>query len=280
MNGVIAVASGKGGTGKTTIAVNLAASWPGSITLLDCDVEDPNAHLFLCPEWENRKRFAVPVPVFDFELCDGCGLCRDACRFNALAIIDHRPLLFPELCHSCGVCKLVCPRAAVTEVPREIGTLEWGRSNSVYLIQGCLDIGEAKSPPLIKAVRKAAGGGPMIIDAPPGTSCPVVASIQGVDYLLLVGEPTPFGIHDLSLAIELAGILGLPYGVVVNRSGPGDAKLAALCKERRAPVLAWFPYDLDAARAYSRGQLPIEALPEYRQRMESLWRVLEGGVPA
>lgn len=274
MSAVVAVASGKGGTGKTTVAVNLAAvAGPGgvSLTLLDCDVEEPNVALFLRPRWARQQRVCVPQPTFDRVRCDGCGRCREACRFNAIVVLPDGPVAFPELCHSCGACVRACPAGAIAEEAREIGVQRTGRWRSVTVADGVLDVGQPRSAPLIDAVRAQAGRADLvIIDAPPGTSCPVVAAVRRADYLLLVAEPTPFGVHDLRLTLRMAEQLGVRTGVVVNRAGIGDAAVYDLCRAEGIDILAEIPFDRRLAECCSTGGLIVEAFPEYRQTFSAL----------
>ncbi len=268
----IAVASGKGGTGKTTVAVNLAVAVGEGVCLLDCDVEEPNAHIFIRPEWEKKNTVAVAFPQVDENLCTACDECRKSCRFNAIIVMGKKPLFFPELCHSCGACLLACPENAITETRREIGELETGRRDELFFAHGRIDIGEAKSPPLINAVRQCADTHPyVIIDAPPGTACPVVASVRGVDYCVLVAEPTPFGMHDVEIAAELIKSLGVRHGMVINRSDVGDDRARRFCEENGIKILVEIPFDREAAEAYSRGELLVERFPKYEKLFRKLW---------
>ncbi len=262
---IIAVASGKGGTGKTTLCVNLARVFESDVQLLDCDVEEPNAHLFLAGDAAEQAVVTMPIPEVDLALCDGCGECSKLCAYHAIASFGAEAVVFPEMCHGCGGCAKVCPRGAIREVPRRVGVIETIRSANVALTFGRLDVGVAMAPPLIRAVKaRRSNGLPAILDAPPGTSCPVIATIRGADVVVLVTEPTPFGLHDLTLAVELVRELGIPFGVVINRAGAGDDRVHAYCAENGVPVLLEIPDDRRIAEAYSRGALIVEALPEYR----------------
>jgi len=276
---IIAVASGKGGTGKTTVAVNLASVRGVGVALLDCDVEEPNAHLFLKGELCGKpETVSISVPEVDESLCDGCGECSRFCAYKALAVLAQRVLVFSEMCHGCGGCMRVCPKGAIREVPQRIGVVETVNSGRLTLIQGRLDVGVAMAPPLIRAVKaRIPKDGDAILDAPPGTSCPVVATLRETDYVVLVTEPTPFGLNDLKLAVAVVRELKVPFGVVVNRAGSGDGRVQEYCRDEWIPVLAEIPDDRRIAEAYSRGELAVEALPEYRQFFEELWTAVRSG---
>lgn len=274
---IIAVASGKGGTGKTTVSANLARAL-GEVTLLDCDVEEPNAHLFLkgAPAGEPEE-VSILVPQVDEARCDGCGECARFCEYKALAVLAKRVLVFAELCHGCGGCARVCPQGAIREVPKRVGVVESMRVNGVTLVQGRLDVGVAMAPPLIRAVKtKIPKTGDAILDAPPGTSCPVVATLRETDYVVLVTEPTPFGLHDLKLAVAVVRELDIPFGVVINRADSGDDRVILYCREAGIAVLAEIPEDRRIAEAYSRGELMVDALPEYRALFRKLYDTIRG----
>lgn len=263
----IAVASGKGGTGKTTVAANLAyvASRDGhTVAYLDCDVEEPNGALFLKPAITEREPVHVSIPAVEETQCTNCGLCGVLCQYSAIVPIKGKVLIFPELCHGCGGCWLVCGSGALSESRRSTGRLETGNANGIRFIQGILDIGQAMSPPVIRAVKAAApDAGLVVIDAPPGTSCPVIESVRDSDYVLLVTEPTPFGLNDLKLAVEMVRVLGLPFGVVINRAGTSASDTHAWCEHEQIPILVEIPDDRHVAEAYSRGEMVCEAIPEY-----------------
>lgn len=264
---VVAVASGKGGTGKTTVATNLAyvaASEGHAVSYLDCDVEEPNGHLFLRPRIRERTPVTVPVPVVDEHKCTACGKCKDICQYGAIAVLGKTAIAFENLCHGCGGCVLVCAEGAISEGAREVGVVEEGRAGAIRFVHGRLRVGEAMSPPLIRMVKKRLpDDGLAIIDAPPGTSCPVIQSIKGADFVLLVTEPTPFGLHDLRLAVETVRVLGPPFAVILNRADVGDHRVHDYCRDEGIDILLEIPDDRRVAEAYSRGLLATEAVPEY-----------------
>lgn len=267
----IAIASGKGGTGKTTVSVNLARTVGLPVQLLDCDVEEPNAHLFLAGDKVTEEIVTIPIPQVDEALCDGCGECSKFCEYSAIITLGKTPLIFPEMCHGCGGCTRVCPTKAISEVGRRIGVVETRRSENITLISGRLDVGVAMAPPLIRAVKKRLQKNlPAILDAPPGTSCPVIAAIRDTEMVLLVTEPTPFGLNDLSLAVDMVRELKIPFGVIVNRMGSGDDRVHRYCEKEDIVILLEILDDRKIAESYSRGILMVDALPEYRQLFESL----------
>ncbi len=269
---IICIASGKGGTGKTTVAVNLAMSLGGQVKLLDCDVEEPNAHLFLKPVIEARTVVHTFTPEIDFSKCTYCGKCGEICRFNALAVLKDYVLSFPELCHSCRGCLVVCPEKAISEGARVLGVIETGWAGRVAFVHGRLRIGEAMSPPLIRAVKEYIDREKVnIIDAPPGTSCPVIAALKGADVALLVTESTPFGLHDLKIAVEAVRALRMPLGVVLNRAGNGDDRVQSYLRQEEIPLLLEIPMDRKIAESYSRGEMVIDAMPEWKEQFERLY---------
>jgi MinD superfamily P-loop ATPase len=270
---IVSVASGKGGTGKTLVATSLALSIEqGQVQLLDCDVEEPNDHIFIKPVFTGRESVCIPVPEVDEEKCTHCGLCSDVCNYNAIAVTKKRVLVFPELCHGCGACGYLCPERAISEVGREVGVLEIGHSNGMQFAHGKLNVGEAMAPPVIRKLKEHIdGGAAAIVDVPPGTSCPVVESISGSDFCLLVTEPTPFGLNDLILAVEVVRKLDITCGVVLNRAGVGDATVEQYCRSERIPILLTIPLDIVIARNYSRGIPLVEGIPEWRERFVELY---------
>ncbi|OQY60365.1 MAG: (4Fe-4S)-binding protein [Desulfobacteraceae bacterium 4572_88] len=273
---IISIASGKGGTGKTTVATNLAISLGENVQLLDCDVEEPNAHLFMNPVFEKTEIVTTPVPQVDDKKCTLCGKCGEICQFKAILVISDSVMIFPELCHSCGGCMAVCPEDAITETGRELGIVQQGHSNGVAFAHGRSRVGEAMSPPLIKEVRALSDPEKrIIIDAPPGTSCPVIAAMKDTDFVLLVTEPTPFGLHDLKLAVGAVDVLNIPRGLVINRSDMGDDKVREYAKTVDLPILMEIPFDRKIAEAYSRGDALVDAIPRMKADFLELYRRIE-----
>jgi MinD superfamily P-loop ATPase len=275
---IISVASGKGGTGKTTIATNLALSITNA-ELLDCDVEEPDCHLFLNIDLKKVEDVYLSVPVIDKEKCDHCRKCSEFCQYNAIAVLPSDILIFPGLCHGCGGCKLVCPTGAITEEKRIIGTIEGATANGVEFYQGLLNIGEPMSTPVIKALKKRIViEKNMILDSPPGTSCPVIETIRGTDYCLLVTEPTPFGLHDLKLAIEVVKHLKVPFGVIINRDSIGDNRVEKYCEEENIPILMKIPQNEDIAKLYSKGQPFVLEMPGWKEKFVRLHELIRKDV--
>jgi MinD superfamily P-loop ATPase len=271
---IIAVASGKGGTGKTTIATNFALSI-SQAQYIDCDVEEPNGNLFLKAEILERQDVGVPLPRIDNTLCTYCGRCARDCEFNALAVLKDRVMVFPELCHGCGVCSYVCPEKAISEGEKVIGVVEKGivrrDGDDLSFCQGILKVGEPMSPPLIKKAKTyAEPDKTVIIDAPPGTSCPVIQTINGADFCLLVTEPTPFGLNDLELAVGVVRQMHIPFGVIINRSDSGDQEVASYCRRENIPLLMEIPLDRNLAFAYSKGIPYVSENPEAKDQFRRL----------
>ena len=279
----LAIASGKGGTGKTTVAVSLAlslASAAVSPLFLDCDVEEPNAALFLRPEITARRDVGLLIPVVDTARCTACGRCAEVCEYHAITVIGKQVLVFPELCHGCGSCTRQCPEGAIHEALNVMGTLERGRVGAVEFFQGTLNVGEAMAVPVIRqlkqwAIPPDAGDRPVILDAPPGASCPVVETMRGADAVLLVTEPTPFGLHDLRVAVEVArDELGLPVAVVVNRDGVGDDGVDAYCAAESLPILLRIPLERAIAEGIAHGASLVDIRPEYQTKLAELWEAI------
>ena len=268
---IIAIASGKGGTGKTTVATNLAVALESPVRLLDCDVEEPNAHIFLKPENEKRTTVTTMVPEVDLKRCNGCGVCDEICQFSAIVQMGKAVLTFPEMCHSCEGCLMACPEGAISAGARELGELIKGDIGPVELVYGSLRVGEAMSPPLIDRVKKEMDDRLInIIDSPPGTSCPVISALTGADYVVLVTEPTPFGLNDLILAVETVRAMGLPFGIVINRCDAGTDDTRQYARREGIPVLLEIPDRRDIAENYSRGIPMCQAIPELKQKFTKL----------
>jgi MinD superfamily P-loop ATPase len=278
----ITVASGKGGTGKTTVATSLALSLTidavngGMPLFLDCDVEAPNAHLFLDPIFEHREDVSILIPEVDEATCTYCGRCAEVCPWHAIAVVGQKVLVFPQLCHGCGSCTLACPEGAIREIPNPIGVTEAGSAREgIGFAQGVLNVGEPMAVPVIRQLKKRflnqPINRPIIIDASPGTTCPVVESMRGADFVLLVTEPTPFGLHDLRLAVQVTQELGIPAGVVINRDGVGDTGVDDYCRETGLPILMRIPLDQRIAQGIARGTPLIDVLPEYVRQFRSLY---------
>jgi len=269
---IITIASGKGGTGKTTVSTNLALSLGSGVQLLDCDVEQPNAHVFIQPNFEWSETAMVPVPEVIMDNCTLCSECCEICQFNAIVVAGETVLPFEQLCHSCGGCIAVCPANAIVEKGRELGVVQKGQSSGLDFIHGRLRVGEAMSPPLIKKVLSFAKPERInIVDAPPGTSCPVIETMKIADCIILVTEPTAFGLHDLKLAVGAAEILGVPCGLVINCSDLGDNRVKEYAEAHSLPVLLEIPFDRRIAEAYSRGDTLIAVMPEWKDKFLKLY---------
>jgi MinD superfamily P-loop ATPase len=307
----IVVASGKGGTGKTTVATSLALSAGNSVRFMDCDVEAPNAALFLQPILDTRKEVGIQLPVVDESLCTHCGKCAEVCEFHAIAVIGKKVLIFPELCHGCGSCTLICPEKAISERLDVMGVLESGlTATGMDFAQGVMNVGEPMAVPIIRELKKwnpmsfpygddvrgaiatkqsyadgrllPEGRNDMIEirDSPPGASCPVVETMRGADFILLVTEPTPFGLHDLKQVVGITRELEIPIGVVVNRDGIGDNAVEAYCAEAGIPILLRIPMERRFAEAIASGKTLVEAAPEYRPVFHSLLQDISARVGA
>ncbi|MDQ1261041.1 MAG: hypothetical protein QG575_222 [Euryarchaeota archaeon] len=276
----ISIASGKGGTGKTLVATNIAVSLASSgidrVTIADCDVEEPNAYLFF-PQRTllEREECSVPVPVIDEAKCTHCGKCSEVCAYHALAVLPETVLLFPQLCHGCAACTIICPEKAVSESFRSVGEIFLARSDGLEIIWGELALGEARTTPLIKAVKERAGGEIVIVDCPPGTSCSLVESVRGTDFCLLVTEPTPFGLYDLDIALRVLEKMNIPHAVLVNKSGMGDRKVYEYLEKRKIPLLMEIPLDRKIAEIYSQGEIFAEKMPEWKTKFAGMVREIE-----
>ena len=273
---LITIASGKGGTGKTTVATNLAASLDRNVKLIDCDVEEPNVHIFLNPEFVEHEKVTTMVPEVDMALCNRCGECEEICQFSAITLIGKTVMTFPEMCHSCKGCIMVCPVDAIKESSRELGEIVKGNYGQVDLFFGRLRVGEAMSPPLIEKVKENIDKESVnIIDAPPGTSCPVIAALKGADFVLLVTEPTPFGLNDLVLAVEAVRTMGINCGIVINRCDTGDDRTKKYAEQENIPIMMEIPDKREIAEAYSNGIMMIDAFPDMKEAFRTLYSKIE-----
>jgi MinD superfamily P-loop ATPase len=271
---IVSIASGKGGTGKTLVATSLALSLKDryKVQLLDCDVEEPNDHIFMKPIITRSEAVSIPVPKVDEGKCTHCGKCAEVCAYHAIAVLGEYVLTFPELCHGCGACSYLCPEKAISEVPHEIGVIETGQADGVAFGHGKLNIGQAMAPPVIRKVKSLVDkDSVVIIDASPGTSCPVVEAIKDSDFCLLVTEPTPFGLNDLVLAVETVRQLRIPCGIVLNRAGVGDGKTEEYCRKENIPILLTIPLDMNIAGLYSKGVPLVEGIPDYKNSFIKLY---------
>ena len=267
----IAIASGKGGTGKTTVSVGLAEAYAKPVVYLDCDVEEPNGAIFLKPVNTLEEPVTVLVPEVDAEKCTACGKCSQICQFNAIITLGSKAMVFPEMCHSCGGCATICPTGAIREVDSEIGTVKRGISGEITVFEGVLDIGHAMAPPIIRAVKKNISDDLLnIIDCPPGTSCPLLTAVKGVDFVILVTEPTPFGLHDLKLSVDTMRELKLPFGIIINRSDSGDSRVVDYCNEENIELLLEIPESRTIAEAYSRGESIVSSCPELKDKLNKV----------
>jgi MinD superfamily P-loop ATPase len=272
---IVAVASGKGGTGKTSVAVNMALS-VGNVQLLDCDVEEPNAYIFLKPKIDKIQEVTVSVPVINEQVCNRCGKCAAFCQYNALFVAANEVMVFPDLCHSCGGCTIVCPAEAISEEPHRIGTLKRGSTGDIEVVYGELDVQKPMAVPIITEVKRHINKDKdVILDSPPGTSCPVIQTVKDSDFCVLVTEPTPFGLHDLTIIVQVLETMNIPFGVVVNRAGEGDRNVYEFCREKNIPVLLEIPYDKRIAELYSQGTPFSREMPEWKEKFQNLFKTVK-----
>lgn len=272
---IVSIASGKGGTGKTTLAVNTALAL-GKVQLLDCDVEEPNCHIFLKYDSKDSDQVLVRIPEINKDICDYCGECARFCRYNALAITKGIVMFFPELCHSCGGCILVCPKKAINETERAIGVIKHSNVDDIDFSYGLLNIGEAQASPVIRELKKhIKTDKDVLIDAPPGTSCATISAVEDSDYCILVTEPTPFGLNDLKLAVGMLESMDIPHGVVVNQDGIGDNKVAEYCEKKDIQILLRIPHDRRIAELYSNGIPFVQELHEYKIMLKDMFNAIK-----
>jgi MinD superfamily P-loop ATPase len=280
---IVTIASGKGGTGKTTIATSLALSLAAELStpplVLDCDVEAPNAHLYLHPNLDEKRDVSILIPRVDEAKCTYCGKCADICQYHAIAVLGKKTLVFPQLCHGCGSCTALCPEKAITEIPDRLGVMERGIADGdIVFARGVLDIGEPMAVPVIRQLKKwvvPQHEQVVIRDAPPGTSCPVVETVRGSDYLLLVTEPTPFGLHDLKLAAQMTAELNVPAGVIINRASNAFPALETFCGEHDLPVWMRIPFERSIAEGIAQGKTLVDIDPGYMEQFIAVFKQIE-----
>jgi len=279
MSVIISVASGKGGTGKTSVAVALALSLKEPVQLLDCDVEAPNGHIFMKPRWEKKETVYLQIPQVDEEKCTYCRACSKLCQFKAILVLGETILTFPEMCHACGGGFLVCEPKALIPSQKELGEIEEGWTGPIHFVHGRLRVGEPMSPPLIREVKKRIKEDILaILDAPPGTSCPVVQTVKGSDYTILVTEPTPFGLYDLKLAVAALGTLNIPCGVILNRADIGNNETKTYLRSEGIPLLMEIPFERKIAEGYAQGQSLVEIRPELKEQFQKLYLGIKGQI--
>ncbi|MFW5730978.1 MAG: 4Fe-4S binding protein [Desulfonatronovibrionaceae bacterium] len=286
---IISVASGKGGTGKTTVSASLATVWERPVAAVDLDVEEPNLSIFLHPEMSSEKKVYLQVPEVDESKCTLCGQCSDLCQFKAINIMGQTLMTFPEMCHGCGGCKAICPEKAISWGSRELGTMHKGRFGDSSFLMGTLRVGEAMSPPLMTRIKEELmlgvlrPGQDAVLDAPPGVSCPAVCAVMDSDFIVLVTEPTLFGLHDFKLAVEAFSPFKKPMAAVINRAGAGDDQVYRFCRDSNIPILASIPFDRDIAMGYSKGQVVAEMSRElkslFTDMARSIVKISQGGCP-
>ena len=288
----IAVLSGKGGTGKTLLSVNMAAT-SKSATYIDCDVEEPNGYLFFKPEAIVEENVSVKIPEVDKELCSGCRKCVDFCKFNALAFIKKAPIVFGDICHSCGGCSLLCPENAITEKDKVIGKIEKGKSQGIDVYTGILNTGEVSGVPIIEKLleenRKSSSNGEVsnnieeneklsIIDCPPGSACIVMESIKDADFCVLVAEPTAFGAHNLEMVYELVSLFGKPFGVVLNKCLDGENPSEEFCKEKGIKILGRVPFEKELGELNSNAKIAARESERYNKLFKNILETVKGEV--